>query len=69
MIVAYYKWVLAFHIISLMSWMAMLFHLPRLFVYVVYAHNKEFVGVVKIQAYKLYTYIWSSCFLGDAEVV
>ena len=36
----------------------MLFYLPRLFVYhVEHAQNKEFVGVVKIQAYKLYVYI------------
>jgi len=73
MIVAYYKWVLAFHIISLMSWMAMLFYLPRLFVYhVEYAHNKEFVEVVKIQAYKLYTYIGLPAFwatLGSGVVM
>ncbi len=36
----------------------MLFYLPRLFVYhVEHAHNQEFVSVVKIQSYKLYTYI------------
>jgi putative membrane protein len=50
--------VLAFHIVALMSWMAMLFYLPRLFVYhVEYAHKKEFVEVAKIQEYKLYKYI------------
>lgn len=54
----YYKWVLAFHIVALMSWMAMLFYLPRLFVYhVEYAQKKEFVEVAKIQEYKLYKYI------------
>ena len=38
--------------------MAMLFYLPRLFVYhVEHAQNKAFVEVVKIQAYKLYVYI------------
>ena len=43
---------------SFMSWMAMLFYLPRLFVYhVEHADKKEFVEVVKIQAYKLYVYI------------
>ena len=30
---AYYSWILTFHIMSFMSWMAMLFYLPRLFVY------------------------------------
>ena len=54
----YYKWVLVLHIVALMSWMAMLFYLPRLFVYhVEYADKKEFVEVIKIQEYKLYKYI------------
>ncbi len=55
---AYYKWILTFHIIALMSWMAMLFYLPRLFVYhVEHAEKKEFVEVVKIQELKIYKYI------------
>lgn len=29
----YYAWIKAFHIISVISWMAALFYLPRLFVY------------------------------------
>ena len=54
----YYSWILTFHIISFMSWMAMLFYLPRLFVYHVgHAQKKEFVEVVKIQEYKIYKYI------------
>lgn len=54
----YYQWVFAFHIISFMSWMAMLFYLPRLFVYhVEHAEKKEFVEVAKIQELKLYKYI------------
>jgi putative membrane protein len=41
-----------------MSWMAMLFYLPRLFVYHMEQYDKkEFVEVVKIQEYKLYKYI------------
>ena len=49
---------LAFHVVALMSWMAMLFYLPRLFVYhVEYGEKKEFVEVAKIQEYKLYKYI------------
>lgn len=55
---AYYSWILTFHIMSFMSWMAMLFYLPRLFVYhVEHADKKEFVEVVKIQEYKIYKYI------------
>lgn len=54
----YYSWILTFHVISVMSWMAMLFYLPRLFVYHVENINKkEFVEVVKIQEYKIYKYI------------
>lgn len=56
--VDHYKWLLAFHVIALMSWMAMLFYLPRLFVYhVEHAEKKAFVEVVKIQEYKIYKYI------------
>lgn len=29
----YYRWILAFHIISVMFWMAGMYYLPRLFVY------------------------------------
>ena len=55
---AYYSWILAFHVMSFMSWMAMLFYLPRLFVYHrEYADVADFVKVVKIQEYKLYKYI------------
>ena len=54
----YYTWVLTFHVVSFMSWMAMLFYLPRLFVYhVENIEKKEFVEVVKIQEYKIYKYI------------
>jgi len=56
--VAYYSWILAFHIVSVLSWMAMLFYLPRLFVYHREHNDKdEFVEVVQIQEYKLYKYI------------
>lgn len=54
----YFTWVLTFHIMSFLSWMAMLFYLPRLFVYhQEHSDKKEFVEVVKIQEFKLYTYI------------
>ncbi|MCB4753268.1 MAG: CopD family protein [Sulfurovum sp.] len=29
----YYTWILAFHVMGFISWMAMLFYQPRLFVY------------------------------------
>ena len=53
-----YEWVLWFHVISFISWFAVLFYLPRLFVY--HAENIDnagFVSVVKIQEMKLYKYI------------
>ena len=68
----YYTWILTFHIIAVMSWMAMLFYLPRLFVYhVENIEKKEFVEVVKIQEYKIYKYIgapamWATIFSGIA---
>lgn len=54
----YYTWILTFHIMAMMSWMAMLFYLPRLFVYhVEHKEKKEFVDVVQIQEMKIYKYI------------
>jgi putative membrane protein len=50
--------VLAFHVMSFTSWMAMLFYQPRLYVYhSEHADNAGFVEVVKIQEYKLLKYI------------
>lgn len=55
---AYYTWILSFHVLSFLSWMAMLFYLPRLFVYHrEHNDNEGFLEVVKIQEYKLYKYI------------
>jgi protoporphyrinogen IX oxidase len=54
----YYDWLKAFHIMSMMSWMAMLFYLPRLFIYhTEHKDNAGFVEVVKIQEDKLFRYI------------
>ncbi len=54
----YYQEILAFHIISVLSWMAMLFYMPRLFVYhVENIEKQEFVEVVKIQEDKIYRVI------------
>jgi putative membrane protein len=53
-----YNWILWFHVISFISWFAVLFYLPRLFVYhAENIDNKGFVEVVKIQEMKLFKYI------------
>ena len=70
----YYYPIMAFHVISVLSWMAMLFYLPRLYVY--HQENiekKEFVEIVKIQEYKLYKYIgapamWTTILSGIAMI-
>ena len=55
---AYYTYVLTFHVMAMMSWMAVMFYLPRLFVYHKENNDNEgFVRVVKVQEYKLYKYI------------
>jgi putative membrane protein len=65
-----YEWVLWFHVISFISWFAVLFYLPRLFVYhAEHIDNAGFVEVVKIQEMKLYKYIgvpsmWATIFSG-----
>jgi len=57
-IMDYYLWILVFHIMSVLSWMAMLFYQPRLYVYHTEHKDKpDFVEVVKIQEYKMYKYI------------
>lgn len=57
-IMNYYLWIVTFHIMAMMSWMAMLFYQPRLYVYHTEHKNKpDYVEVVKIQEYKMYKYI------------
>lgn len=54
----YYSWVLTFHVMAMMSWMAMLFYLPRIFVYHTEHRNKpDYVKVAKIQELKIYKLI------------
>ncbi|WP_277641944.1 protoporphyrinogen oxidase HemJ [Wolinella succinogenes] len=54
----YYMWIKTFHFLAFISWMAMLFYLPRLYVYhAEHIDNKDFVKVVKIQEDKLYNFI------------
>ncbi len=55
---SYYLEILSFHIISFLSWMAVLFYMPRLFVYhQENKHKKDFVDVVKVQEDKIYRVI------------
>ena len=54
----YYLWIKWFHVVSLISWFAVLFYMPRLFVY--HAENIEnegFIKVIKIMEKKIYYYI------------
>ena len=54
----YYLEILAFHIIAVLSWMSMLFYMPRLFVYhQEHKDKKDFTDVVKIQEEKIYKVI------------
>lgn len=53
-----YNWIIWFHLISLVSWFAALFYMPRLFVYhAENIDNEGFVKVVKIMEMKIYKYI------------
>ena len=54
----YYQEILAFHIMAVLSWMAMLFYMPRVFVYhQEHKDKKDFTDVVKIQESKIYKVI------------
>lgn len=60
----YYNYIKALHVVAFVSWMAMLFYLPRLFVYhTENRDNKKFVEIVKIQEYRLYYYIGMPAFV------
>ncbi len=63
----YYNYILAFHVMSVISWMAMLFYLPRLFIYhVEYAKNgANFTDVIKIQEEKLWKIIGQPAFFAS----
>ncbi len=71
----YYLPILAFHVIAVLSWMAMLFYLPRLFVYhQEHREKKEFVEVVKIQERKIYKIIgapamWATIISGITMII
>lgn len=71
---AYYSWILAFHVMSFVSWMAMLFYLPRLFIYHrENADTKAFTNIVEVQEYKLFKYIgvpamWATLISGGTMI-
>lgn len=70
-----YQWMLWFHIISMVSWFAVLFYLPRLFVYhAENADNAGFIEVIKVMEMKIYKYIgvpafWATLLSGIALAV
>lgn len=70
-----YNWVIWFHIISMVSWFAVLFYLPRLFVYhVENAENKGFLEVIEVMEMKIYKYIgvpafWATLLSGIALII
>ena len=71
----YYNYILAFHVMSVISWMAMLFYQPRLYVYHVehQSNGTCFTDVIKIQEKKLYNFIgipafWASLISGGLMI-
>jgi putative membrane protein len=46
---AYYRWILAFHIIAIIAWMAGMLYLPRLFVY----HCETTPGTAESERFKV----------------
>lgn len=65
-LMSYYVWIKALHIISVIAWMAGLFYLPRLFVY--HAENRDvadFIAIIKLQEYRLFAYIMRPAMLAS----
>ncbi len=71
----YYLWIKWFHVISMVAWFAVLFYMPRLFVYhAENSHNAGFVAVVKIMERKIYYAIgipsfWATLISGIVMIV
>ena len=54
----YYVWIKWFHLASLISWFAVLFYMPRLFVnHAENRDNKDFIKVIKVMERKIYNAI------------
>ncbi len=70
----YYQEILAFHIVAVLSWMSMLFYMPRLFVYhQEHRDKKDFTDIIKIQERKIYKVIglpamWATIISGGAII-
>ena len=61
---AHYLGFKALHLVALISWMAMFFYLPRLFVYhAEHRENTDFIAIVKLQEQRLYAYIGTPAFV------
>ncbi len=57
-LVDWYLWIKAFHVMAVISWMAGLFYLPRLFVYHAQTGNSgELHETFRIMEFRLYRYI------------
>ncbi len=57
-IITHYLWFKSLHVIALISWMAGMLYLPRLFVYHASAvKGSELSETFKVMEYKLYSYI------------
>jgi len=53
--VEYYLWIKWFHVISMVAWFAVLFYMPRLFVYhMENVENVDFIKVLKVMERKIY---------------
>jgi len=55
----YYTWILSLHVIAVITWMAGIFYLPRIYVYHAEraAVGSELSETFKVMEYKLYRYI------------
>jgi putative membrane protein len=71
----YYNWIKWFHLASLISWFAVLFYMPRLFVYhAENIDNTDFIKVLKVMERKIYYAIgipafWSTLITGVIMIV
>lgn len=71
----YYLWIKWFHVISMVAWFAVLFYMPRLFVYhMENVENADFIKVLKVMERKIYYAIgvpafWATLLSGAAMIV
>ena len=71
----YYLWIKWFHVVAMVAWFAVLFYMPRLFVYhAENRHNADFIKVIKVMERKIYYAIgvpsfWATLISGVAMIV